>query len=32
MNTYTAKLNINNGTIIKKSLPISSLLYNFTSS
>lgn len=32
MNTYTAKLNINNGTIIEKSLPVSSLLYNFTSS
>ncbi|WP_314934714.1 pentapeptide repeat-containing protein [Rothia mucilaginosa] len=30
MNTYTAKLNINNGTIIEKSLPVSSLLYNFT--
>lgn len=32
MNTYIAKLNVNQGTIVEKSLPIGSLLYNFTSS
>ena len=32
MNTYIAKLNVNQGTIVEKSLPVNSLLYNFTSS
>ena len=32
MNTYIAKLNVNQGTIVEKSLPVGSLLYNFTSS